>query len=185
MNYFPWLTTIVVLPIVSGSLIFLFPHKGNKVIKWYTICICLIDLLLTAYVFCYHFELDDPLIQFTENSKWIHFFLLLLEIRNRRTLSRTHFIDGIYHYFSYISGSARYSKIKIILFPDVSNVYWSNRNIFFSRHFTFFHLVGIRINSHLSTFIYVGWKKTFVFSYKVYFVHCGKFCFFYYWEFWV
>nr|YP_010415897.1 NADH-plastoquinone oxidoreductase subunit 4 [Campylotropis harmsii]USC52857.1 NADH-plastoquinone oxidoreductase subunit 4 [Campylotropis harmsii] len=73
-NFFPWLTIIVVLPIAAGSLIFLFPHKGNKVIKWYTICICLTDLLLTAYVFCYHFELDDPLIQLTENYKWIHFF---------------------------------------------------------------------------------------------------------------
>ncbi|WVZ26780.1 hypothetical protein V8G54_000036 (mitochondrion) [Vigna mungo] len=40
--------------------------------------------------------------------------------------------------------------------------FWSTRNIFFSRHFTFFHHVGIRINSRLSTFIYVGWKKTFV-----------------------
>ena len=33
-----------------------------------------IDLLLITYVFCYHFELDDPLIQLTENYKWIHFF---------------------------------------------------------------------------------------------------------------
>nr|YP_010832442.1 NADH dehydrogenase subunit 4 [Astragalus pallasii]WFG51880.1 NADH dehydrogenase subunit 4 [Astragalus pallasii] len=73
-NYFPWLTIVVVLPIVGGSLIFLFPHKGNKVIRWYSICICLIDLLLTTYAFCYHFQLDDPLIQLTENYKWINFF---------------------------------------------------------------------------------------------------------------
>jgi len=68
------LTTVVVLSIVGGSLIVLFPHKGNKTIKWYTYCICFIDLLLITYVFCYHFELDDPLIQLTENYKWIHFF---------------------------------------------------------------------------------------------------------------
>nr|AOW68678.1 NADH-plastoquinone oxidoreductase subunit 4 [Intsia bijuga] len=73
-NFFPWLTIIVVLPISAGSLIFLFPHRGNKVIRWYTICICLIDLLLTTYAFCYHFELDDPLMQLTENYKWINFF---------------------------------------------------------------------------------------------------------------
>ncbi|XP_052112696.1 NAD(P)H-quinone oxidoreductase chain 4, chloroplastic [Arachis duranensis] len=73
-NYFPWLTIVVLLPIAGGSLIFLFPHRGNKVIKWYTICICLIDLLITAYAFCYHFQLDDPLIQLTENYKWINFF---------------------------------------------------------------------------------------------------------------
>nr|APU88561.3 NADH dehydrogenase subunit 4 [Tylosema esculentum] len=73
MNFFPWLTIIVVLPIFAGSVIFLFPHRGNKVIGWYTICICLIDLLLTTYAFCYHFQLDDPLIQLTENFKWINF----------------------------------------------------------------------------------------------------------------
>ncbi|DAD49789.1 TPA_asm: hypothetical protein HUJ06_000147 [Nelumbo nucifera] len=40
MNFFPWLTIIVVLPISAGSLIFFLPHKGNKVIRWYTISIC-------------------------------------------------------------------------------------------------------------------------------------------------
>nr|QXV93210.1 NADH-plastoquinone oxidoreductase subunit 4 [Hopea odorata] len=74
MNYFPWLTIIVVLPISAGSLIFFLPHRGNKLIRWYTICICILELLLMTYVFCYHFQLDDPLIQLAEDSKWINFF---------------------------------------------------------------------------------------------------------------
>nr|YP_009724473.1 NADH-plastoquinone oxidoreductase subunit 4 [Senegalia senegal]QGT77109.1 NADH-plastoquinone oxidoreductase subunit 4 [Senegalia senegal] len=74
MNFFPWLTIVVVFPISAGSLIFLFPHRGNKVIRWYTIFICLMNLLITTYAFCYHFQLDDPLIQLTENYKWIQFF---------------------------------------------------------------------------------------------------------------
>nr|YP_009246686.1 NADH-plastoquinone oxidoreductase subunit 4 [Epimedium acuminatum]YP_009246936.1 NADH-plastoquinone oxidoreductase subunit 4 [Epimedium lishihchenii]YP_009247019.1 NADH-plastoquinone oxidoreductase subunit 4 [Epimedium pseudowushanense]YP_009700888.1 NADH-plastoquinone oxidoreductase subunit 4 [Epimedium wushanense]YP_009700970.1 NADH dehydrogenase subunit 4 [Epimedium chlorandrum]YP_009701277.1 NADH-plastoquinone oxidoreductase subunit 4 [Epimedium ilicifolium]QEQ14926.1 NADH-plastoquinon len=73
-NSFPWLTIIVVLPIFAGSLIFFFPHRGNKVIRWYTICICLLELLLTTYAFCYHFQLDDPLIQLEEDYKWINIF---------------------------------------------------------------------------------------------------------------
>nr|YP_010484665.1 NADH dehydrogenase subunit D [Anemone nemorosa]QPD79338.1 NADH dehydrogenase subunit 4 [Anemone nemorosa]UVW80189.1 NADH dehydrogenase subunit D [Anemone nemorosa] len=73
-NDFPWLTIIVVLPIFAGTFIFFFPHRGNKVIRWYTICICLLELLLTAYVFCYHFQLDDPLIQLEQDYKWINFF---------------------------------------------------------------------------------------------------------------
>lgn len=73
MNYFPWLTTIVVLPIFAGSFIFFLPHRGNKVIRWYTICISMLELLLTTYAFCYHFQPDDPLIQLAEDSKWIHF----------------------------------------------------------------------------------------------------------------
>nr|YP_010756799.1 NdhD [Hermannia pinnata]UNV38517.1 NdhD [Hermannia pinnata] len=74
MNYFPWLTIIVVLPIFAGSLIFFLPHRGNKLIKWYTICICIFELLLTTYAFCYHFRLDDPLMQLAEDYKWINFF---------------------------------------------------------------------------------------------------------------
>nr|YP_010268420.1 NADH-plastoquinone oxidoreductase subunit 4 [Myricaria squamosa]UIG86627.1 NADH-plastoquinone oxidoreductase subunit 4 [Myricaria squamosa] len=73
-NYFPWLTIIVVLPIFAGLFLFFIPHRGNKVMKWYTICICVLELLLTTYVFCYHFQFDDPLIQLAEDYKWINFF---------------------------------------------------------------------------------------------------------------
>lgn len=71
---FPWLTIIVVFPIFAGLFIFFLPHRGNKAIRWYTICICLLELLITIYAFCYHFKLDDPLIQLEENYKWITFF---------------------------------------------------------------------------------------------------------------
>nr|QXF29309.1 NADH-plastoquinone oxidoreductase subunit 4 [Thalictrum baicalense] len=74
MNDFPWLTIIAVLPIFAGTFIFFFPHRGNKVIRWYTICICILELLLTSYAFCYHFQFDDPLIQLEQDYKWIHFF---------------------------------------------------------------------------------------------------------------
>ncbi|RZC92603.1 hypothetical protein C5167_029529 [Papaver somniferum] len=53
---------------------FFLPHRGNNVIRWYTISICLLKLLLTTYVFCYHFQLDDPLIQLEHDLKWIIFF---------------------------------------------------------------------------------------------------------------
>nr|ATL62344.1 NADH dehydrogenase subunit 4 [Ophiorrhiza mungos] len=74
MNYFPWLTTIVILPIFAGSLIFFLPHRGNRSTRWYTIFICILELLLTTYTFCYHFQTDDPLIQLAEDYKWIRFF---------------------------------------------------------------------------------------------------------------
>ncbi|KAL2921468.1 Photosystem I iron-sulfur center [Bienertia sinuspersici] len=106
-NHFPWLRTIVVLPIFVSSLIFLSPHKGNKVIRWYTICVCILELLLTTYAFCYNFQLDDPLIQLVEDYKWI-FFLFPLEIRNRWTFDRTYFTNMIHYYFSYSSGLASY-----------------------------------------------------------------------------
>lgn len=74
MNQFPCLTLIVVLPIFAGSLISFLPHRGNRLIHWYTICICILELLLTTYAFCYHFQADDSLIQLVEDYKWIRFF---------------------------------------------------------------------------------------------------------------
>ncbi|KAL8510199.1 hypothetical protein ACS0TY_017130 [Phlomoides rotata] len=59
------------------------------------------------------------------------FFGFPLEIRNRRTLYSTHFTDGIHHHFSYFCGLDGYSRFSIISFPDVSNVQWANRIIFF------------------------------------------------------
>nr|YP_009342980.1 NADH dehydrogenase subunit 4 [Carpinus putoensis]YP_009539524.1 NADH dehydrogenase subunit 4 [Carpinus viminea]YP_009543155.1 NADH dehydrogenase subunit 4 [Carpinus rupestris]YP_009996335.1 NADH dehydrogenase subunit 4 [Carpinus tibetana]APS87194.1 NADH dehydrogenase subunit 4 [Carpinus putoensis]AYF57101.1 NADH dehydrogenase subunit 4 [Carpinus viminea]AYU58106.1 NADH dehydrogenase subunit 4 [Carpinus rupestris]QNQ65724.1 NADH dehydrogenase subunit 4 [Carpinus tibetana] len=73
-NYFPWLTILVVLPIFAGSLIFFLPHRGNKVIRGYTIFICVLELLLITYAFYYHFQLDDRLMQLTEDYKWINLF---------------------------------------------------------------------------------------------------------------
>nr|WOC92154.1 NADH-plastoquinone oxidoreductase subunit 4 [Utricularia subulata] len=72
-NNFPYLTIIVVLPIIAGSLIFFLPYRGNRVIRLYTICICLLELLITTYVFSYHLQLNYPLIQLVEDYKWIHF----------------------------------------------------------------------------------------------------------------
>nr|YP_010718753.1 NADH dehydrogenase subunit D [Lemna turionifera]WDQ44356.1 NADH dehydrogenase subunit D [Lemna turionifera] len=74
MSYFPWLTLIVVFPIFAGCFIFFLPHRGNKVVRWYTMGICLLELLIMTYVFCYHFKLDDPLIQMEDDFQWINVF---------------------------------------------------------------------------------------------------------------
>nr|YP_010346146.1 NADH-plastoquinone oxidoreductase subunit 4 [Solanum glutinosum]UNZ89978.1 NADH-plastoquinone oxidoreductase subunit 4 [Solanum glutinosum] len=34
----------------------------------------MLELLLTTYAFCYHFQSDDPLIQLVEDYKWVDFF---------------------------------------------------------------------------------------------------------------
>nr|WOC91994.1 NADH-plastoquinone oxidoreductase subunit 4 [Utricularia pubescens] len=73
MNHFPYLTIIVVLPIFAGSLIYFLPHRGNRGIRLYTICICVLELLLTTYAFCFQFQSDYPLIQLVDDYKWIFF----------------------------------------------------------------------------------------------------------------
>jgi NAD(P)H-quinone oxidoreductase subunit 4 len=73
MSNFPWLTIIVFLPISAGSLIPFFPNKGNSIIRWYTLGICLVEFLLITYIFCYHFDPSNRIIQLREDYNWINF----------------------------------------------------------------------------------------------------------------
>nr|AKI29313.1 NADH-plastoquinone oxidoreductase subunit 4 [Selaginella uncinata] len=73
-NY-PWLTIIVLLPVLAGLLIPLLPspHGGNKIVRWYTLGICLLELLLITYILCYHFEFNSPFVRLREDYDWINF----------------------------------------------------------------------------------------------------------------
>ena len=133
-----------------------------------------IDLLLITYVFCYHFELDDPLIQLTENYKWIHFFDFYWRFGIDGLSLGPLLLTGFITTLATLSAQPITRESKLFYFLMLAMYSGQLGTFFFSRHLTFFHHVGIRINSRLSTFIYVGWKKTFVFSYKVYFVHWGS-----------
>nr|YP_009992480.1 NADH-plastoquinone oxidoreductase subunit 4 [Angiopteris yunnanensis]YP_010576393.1 NADH-plastoquinone oxidoreductase subunit 4 [Angiopteris fokiensis]QNN90665.1 NADH-plastoquinone oxidoreductase subunit 4 [Angiopteris yunnanensis]UZN43934.1 NADH-plastoquinone oxidoreductase subunit 4 [Angiopteris fokiensis] len=71
MSSLPWLTIIVLLPICAGLLIPLFPNEGNKIIRWYTLGICIIEFLLITYIFCCHFRINDQSLQLEEDYNWI------------------------------------------------------------------------------------------------------------------
>nr|QNH93650.1 NADH-plastoquinone oxidoreductase subunit 4 [Christensenia aesculifolia] len=72
MSSLPWLTIIVLFPICAGLLIPLFPDKGNKIIRWYTLGICIIEFLLITYTFCCHFHINNQFLQLEEDYNWIN-----------------------------------------------------------------------------------------------------------------
>ncbi len=73
MNHYPWLTIIVIFPILAGLLIPFLSFKGNKIIRWYALGICLLEFLLIIYIFCYQYEFNDNSIQLKEDYNWINF----------------------------------------------------------------------------------------------------------------
>nr|QYB18658.1 NAD(P)H-quinone oxidoreductase subunit 4 [Conocephalum conicum]QYB18745.1 NAD(P)H-quinone oxidoreductase subunit 4 [Conocephalum conicum] len=73
MNHFPWLTIIVLFPISAGLVIPFLPSTGNKIIRWYTLGVCLLEFLLITYISCYHYHYNDHLIQLNEDYNWISF----------------------------------------------------------------------------------------------------------------
>ena len=68
---FPWLTTIILLPILASLLVPFIPDKDGKTVRWYALIVGLIDfaLIVTAFVVAY-----DPAssgMQLVESYSWV------------------------------------------------------------------------------------------------------------------
>lgn len=71
---FPWLTTIILFPIVAALAIPLIPMKEegkkSKTIHWYALTIGLIDFALIIYTFCTQYNIHEPGLQLVERYAW-------------------------------------------------------------------------------------------------------------------
>ena len=68
---FPWITAIILLPIVASLAIPLIPDKEGKTLRWYALGIGLADFALMVYVFFQHFNLNDSSYQLAESYAWM------------------------------------------------------------------------------------------------------------------
>jgi NAD(P)H-quinone oxidoreductase subunit 4 len=76
---FPWLTAIILFPIVAALAIPLFPDEGDKEkqektakkIRWYALTVGLIDFALLVYAFYTGYDLSTPGLQLFESYTWV------------------------------------------------------------------------------------------------------------------
>ncbi|MDJ0573961.1 MAG: NAD(P)H-quinone oxidoreductase subunit 4 [Xenococcaceae cyanobacterium MO_234.B1] len=71
MAEFPWLTTIILFPIVASLLIPFIPDKDGKTVRWYSLTVALIDFVLIVYAFYTGYDLSNPDLQLVESYTWI------------------------------------------------------------------------------------------------------------------
>jgi NAD(P)H-quinone oxidoreductase subunit 4 len=67
----PWLTIIILFPIVAALLVPFVPDKDGKTLRWYALIIGLIDFVITIYAFYTQYDLDTPGLQLVEKYSWI------------------------------------------------------------------------------------------------------------------
>nr|YP_009690707.1 NADH-plastoquinone oxidoreductase subunit 4 [Lomariopsis japurensis]QEG57487.1 NADH-plastoquinone oxidoreductase subunit 4 [Lomariopsis japurensis] len=72
MSNVPWLTTIILFPIFAGLLLPILPRDGNRIIRWYTLGICILEFSPITYIFHCHFQFDSQSIQLIEISNWVN-----------------------------------------------------------------------------------------------------------------
>ena len=68
---FPWLTTIIFLPLLASLAIPLIPDKQGKNIRWYTLGVALADLALAIYAFSSNYSSKTSEFQLVESYSWI------------------------------------------------------------------------------------------------------------------
>lgn len=71
LSSFPWLTTIILFPIVAALFIPWIPDKDGKTLRWYSLIIGLIDFALIVYAFYTGYDLNKPGLQLVESYSWV------------------------------------------------------------------------------------------------------------------
>jgi NAD(P)H-quinone oxidoreductase subunit 4 len=68
---FPWLTAIILLPLVAALAIPLIPDKDGKRVRWYAVGVGIADFLLMCYAFWNHYDASSASFQLAENYSWV------------------------------------------------------------------------------------------------------------------
>ncbi|MBF2099216.1 MAG: NAD(P)H-quinone oxidoreductase subunit 4, partial [Gloeomargaritaceae cyanobacterium C42_A2020_066] len=68
---FPWLTTIILLPLVASAVIPFLPDKDGRTVRWYALTVGLIDFALIIYSFWQGYDLQVEGLQLVESYPWV------------------------------------------------------------------------------------------------------------------
>lgn len=69
---FPWLTTIILLPIVASLLTPLFPvNDDGRAVRWFALVVGLVDFVLIVAAFYTQYDLSNPGLQLVERYRWV------------------------------------------------------------------------------------------------------------------
>jgi NAD(P)H-quinone oxidoreductase subunit 4 len=68
---FPWLTAIVLLPLVASLLIPVLPNKYGKQVRWYALGVSIADFALMCYAFWRHYDASSATFQLVEKYAWM------------------------------------------------------------------------------------------------------------------
>lgn len=68
---FPWLTAIILLPLLAAMAIPFLPDKEGKIVRWYALGVGIVDFILMVYAFWNNYDPSNAQLQLVENYSWI------------------------------------------------------------------------------------------------------------------
>ncbi len=70
VDSFPWLTAIILLPLIAALAIPLIPDKDGKRVRWYAVGVGIADFILMCYAFWNYYDASSASFQLAENYPW-------------------------------------------------------------------------------------------------------------------
>ncbi len=71
MSHFPWLTAIIVFPLIAALPIPFLPTKDSKILPQYTLAAAVVEMVGILYVFATQYNFGDFSLQLVERYSWI------------------------------------------------------------------------------------------------------------------
>ena len=71
MQQFPWITTIILLPLVGAALIPFLPDKEGKTVRWFGLGVAITDFILMSYAFWLNYDAQTTGFQLVDNLPWL------------------------------------------------------------------------------------------------------------------
>jgi NAD(P)H-quinone oxidoreductase subunit 4 len=71
MEQFPWLTAIVMLPLIAAAAIPILPDKAGKMVRWYALGVGITDFILMCFAFWQHYDASQTTFQMVERVDWM------------------------------------------------------------------------------------------------------------------
>jgi NAD(P)H-quinone oxidoreductase subunit 4 len=71
MSHFPWLTAIIVFPLIAALPIPFLPTKDSKILPQYTLAAAVAEMVGILYVFATQYNFGDSSLQLVERYSWI------------------------------------------------------------------------------------------------------------------
>jgi NAD(P)H-quinone oxidoreductase subunit 4 len=68
---FPWLTTIILLPIVASLMVPFIPDKDGKTVRWFALVVGIIDFALIVAAFYLGYDMSSADLQLVERYPWV------------------------------------------------------------------------------------------------------------------
>jgi NAD(P)H-quinone oxidoreductase subunit 4 len=70
-DQFPWLTAIILLPLVASLAIPVLPDKDGKRVRWYALGVGIADFVLMCYAFWKNYDASNATFQLAEKYDWL------------------------------------------------------------------------------------------------------------------